>query len=49
MRTTPRVTLDSLLYADVRTRISAGGTGKTTVALFEAVTLALGRELGPNA
>lgn len=42
---TPRVILDSLLYADVRTRISAGGTGKTTVALFEAVTLALGREL----
>ncbi len=44
-RLTPRVILQDLLYADVRTRISAGGTGKTTVALFEAVTLALGREL----
>jgi RecA-family ATPase len=44
-RLTPRVILRDLLYADVRTRISAGGTGKTTVTLFEAVTLALGREL----
>lgn len=44
-RLTPRVILQELLYSDVRTRISAGGTGKTTVALFEAVTLALGREL----
>ena len=44
-RLTPRCILPDLLYADVRTRISAGGTGKTTVALFEAVTLALGRDL----
>jgi len=44
-RLTPRCVLPELLYADVRTRISAGGTGKTTVALFEAVTLALGNEL----
>lgn len=44
-RLTPRVILDHMLYADVRTRIAAGGTGKTTVAMFEAVTLALGREL----
>lgn len=44
-RLTPRVILQDLLYADVRTRISAGGTGKTTVALYEAATLALGREL----
>jgi RecA-family ATPase len=44
-RLSPRVILDGLLYADVRTRIAAGGTGKTTLALFEAVTLALGREL----
>lgn len=44
-RLTPRIVLDELLYADVRTRISGGGTGKTTLALFEAVTLALGREL----
>jgi RecA-family ATPase len=41
----PRVILPFMLYADVRTRISAGGTGKTTVALYEAVILALGREL----
>jgi RecA-family ATPase len=44
-RLTPRVILRDLLYADVRTRISAGGAGKTTLALFEAVTLALGRQL----
>lgn len=42
---TPRVILENLLYADVRIRAAAGGTGKTTLALFEAVTLALGREL----
>lgn len=41
----PRVVLPFMLYADVRTRISAGGTGKTTVALYEAIVLALGREL----
>lgn len=44
-RLTPRVILRDLLYADVRIRISAGGTGKTTLALFEAVTLALCRPL----
>lgn len=44
-RLTPRVILRDLLYADVRIRVSAGGTGKTTLALFEAVTLALGRAL----
>jgi len=44
-RLTPRVILRDLLYCDVRTRISAGGTGKTTLAIFEAVTLALGRPL----
>lgn len=42
---TPRVILENLLYSDVRTRIAAGGTGKTTVALYEAAMLALGREL----
>lgn len=41
----PRVVLPYFLYADIRTRIAAGGTGKTTLALYEAVTLALGREL----
>ena len=44
-RLTPRVILRDLLYADVRTRIAAGGVGKTTIAIFEAVTLALGRDL----
>jgi len=44
-RLNPRVILPYMLYADVRTRISAGGTGKTTVALYEAITLALGAEL----
>jgi RecA-family ATPase len=44
-RLTPRVILHDLLYADVRTRIAAGGVGKTTIAIFEAVTLALGRDL----
>lgn len=44
-RLTPRVILPNLLYADVRTRIAAGGVGKTSLALFEAATLALGREL----
>lgn len=44
-RLTPRCVLPDFLYADVRTRISAGGTGKTTVALYEAVTLALGGDL----
>lgn len=41
----PRVVLPHMLYADVRTRIAAGGVGKTTLALYEAITLALGREL----
>ena len=42
---TPRVIVPFYLYADVRLRIAAGGTGKTTLALFEAMQLALGREL----
>jgi RecA-family ATPase len=46
---TPRVILSKYLYADVRTRISAGGTGKTTIALYEMVQLALGRPLWGNA
>lgn len=44
-RLTPRAILPELLYADVRNRISAGGTGKTTVALYEAIRLAAGMEL----
>jgi RecA-family ATPase len=39
----PRCIVPNLLYADVRTRIAAGGVGKTTLALHEAVRLALGK------
>ena len=41
----PPVIVKNYLYADVRIRIAAGGTGKTTLALYEAMRLALGREL----
>lgn len=41
----PREILPNLLFAEVRMRIAAGGTGKTTLALFEAMQLALGRKL----
>jgi hypothetical protein len=44
-RLTPRCLVPGLLYADLRTRIASGGTGKTTLALYEAVVLALCREL----
>lgn len=44
-RLAPRVIVPDLLYADVRIRNAAGGTGKTTVALYEAVTIALARPL----
>lgn len=41
----PREILPNFLFAEVRMRIAAGGTGKTTLALYEAVQLALGRQL----
>lgn len=41
----PPAIVRDYLYADVRMRIAAGGTGKTTLALFEAVKLARGEEL----
>jgi RecA-family ATPase len=41
----PRALVPGLLYADLRVRIAAGGVGKTTLALFEAVTVALGHPL----
>lgn len=44
-RLTPRMIVPDLLYADVRTLNAAGGTGKTTVALYEAAITALGRRL----
>lgn len=44
-RTSPRVLVRDLLYACVRTRLAAGGVGKTTMVLCEAAMLALGRPL----
>lgn len=44
-RLTPRVILPEKIYADVRMRIAAGGSSKTTLAIYEAVNLALGRPL----
>lgn len=41
----PRVIINNFLYADVRGRYAAGGTGKTTLALYEMVTAALGRRV----
>lgn len=41
----PPVIVAHYLYADVRILNAAGGTGKTTLTLFEAVQLALGRKL----
>lgn len=41
----PKVIVPNYLYADVRMRIAAGGTGKTTLALYEAMQLALGKEI----
>lgn len=42
-RLAPRTIVPNFLYADVRTRIAAGGVGKTTLALHEAARLALGK------
>lgn len=44
-RLTPRVIVPGFLFADVRLRLAAGGTGKTTVAIWEAMRLALGRDV----
>lgn len=41
----PHCLVRNLLFADVRCRYAQGGTGKTTLALYEAVHLALGRSL----
>lgn len=42
---TPRELLPFVMYADVRLRAAAGGTGKTTMVLWEAATLALRKPL----
>lgn len=44
-RPTMRELVANVLYADLRLRVAAGGVGKTTLALFEAITVALGRPL----
>jgi len=44
-RISPRQIVPKYIYADVRMLIAAGGTGKTTEQLYEAVTLAVGRPL----
>lgn len=41
----PRVIVHDYLYADLRNLFAAGGTGKTTLVLFEATIMALGRPL----
>lgn len=38
----PRMLAEELLYADLRNLVAAGGTGKTSLELFEAVMGALG-------
>lgn len=44
-RSTPRVLVENFLYADVRFRIAAGGVGKTTLLLYEASRLAVGKHV----
>lgn len=41
----PPCIVDKLLWSDVAVRIAPGGMGKTTLELFEAVHIALGRPL----
>lgn len=48
-KTHPRVLVSRFLYANIRLRLAAGGVGKTTLALFEAVTLALGNAVWGHA
>jgi regulatory protein RepA len=43
--TAPRVIVPELLYADVALLYASGGTGKTTLVLYQAVIMALGRPL----
>lgn len=41
----PRMLIEKYLYADLRNLIAAGGVGKTTLLLYEAVMGALGRPI----
>lgn len=44
-RLTPRCIVESYLYADVAVLAGPGGTGKTTLALWEVVHIVLGRPI----
>lgn len=44
-RLSPRCIIQDYLYADIATLAAPGGTGKTTLCLFEAIHVALGRRL----
>lgn len=41
----PRCIVDKYLYADLGLKAAPGGTGKTTLMIYEAVHIALGRDL----
>jgi RecA-family ATPase len=42
---TPKCIVENHLYADVAQRVAPGGTGKTTLTLWEAVHIVLGKHL----
>jgi RecA-family ATPase len=44
-RLTPACIVQDYLFADVAVKVAPGGTGKTTLQLFEAIHIALGRPL----
>ncbi len=44
-RLAPKCFVENYFYADVATRIAPGGVGKTTIILYEAICLALGRSI----
>lgn len=44
----PKCIVDNYIFADVRLLIGSGGVGKTTLALFEVVHIALGLKLYDN-
>jgi len=44
-RLTPRCIVENYLYANLALVCAAGGTGKTTMLIYEAVCIAIGRDL----
>lgn len=44
-KSTPRTIVDGYIYADLSMLVAAGGTGKTTVVLYEMIHIAIGRPL----